>query len=70
MAVWRSRNTAYQQEHIVGATAFGGSDLILWGSFSLNFKLDLFVLGGTLTGQTYRDRIMCPLVVHHFDRHP
>jgi len=54
----------------VGATALGGSGITLWGSFSLNCKLDLYVLDGTLTEQKYRDGIMCPLVVHHFDGPP
>ena len=53
--VWRQRNTAFEQEHIVGTTAFGGGGVTVWGCFSLTCKIDLYVLGGTLTGQKYRD---------------
>ena len=51
-------------------TAFGGAGVTVWGCFSLNCKLDLYVLDGTLTGQKYSDQILHPLVVHHFDCHP
>jgi hypothetical protein len=68
--VWRPRNTAFLQEHIVCTTAFGGAGVTVWGSFSLNCKLDLYVLDGTLTGQKYRDQTLCPLVVPHFDCDP
>jgi len=54
----------------VGTTAFGGGGVIVWGCFSLNCKLDLHVLEGTLTRQMYRDQILRPLVVTHFDCHP
>jgi hypothetical protein len=53
---------------IVGTTAFGG--FTVWGCFSLNCKLDLYVLDGTSTGQKYHDQILRPLVVPHFDCHP
>jgi hypothetical protein len=68
--VWRQRNTAFLQEHIVGTTAFGGGGFTVWGCFSLNCKLDLYVLGGTWTGQKSRDQTLRPLVVPHFDCHP
>ena len=50
-------------------TAFGGAGVTVWGCFSLNYKLDLYVLGGTLTGQKYRHQSLCSLVVPHFDCH-
>ena len=68
--VWRQRNTAFQQENIVGTTAFGGGGVTVSGCFSLTCKIDLYVLDGTLTGQKYRDEILRPLVVPHFDCHP
>ena len=69
--VWRQRNTSFIQEHnIVSTTAFGGGGFTVWGCFSLNCKLDLYTLDGTLTGETYRDQILLPLVVPHFDCHP
>ena len=70
LRVWRPRNTALLQEHIVCTTAFGGAGVTVCGCFSLNCKLDLYVLDGTLTGQKYRDQTLCPLVVPHFDCHP
>jgi transposase len=70
LRVWRPRNTAFLQEHIVCTTAFGGAGVTVCGCFSLNCKLDLYVLDGTLTGQKYRDQTLCPLVVPHFDCHP
>jgi hypothetical protein len=48
--VWRPRSTAFLQEHIVCTTAFGGAGVTVWGCFSLNCKLDLYVLDGTSTG--------------------
>jgi hypothetical protein len=68
--VWRPRNTTFQQEHIVGTTAFGGGGFTVWGCFSLNCKIDLYVFDGTLRGQKYRDQILHSLVVPHFDGHP
>jgi hypothetical protein len=46
--VWRPRNATFQQEHIVGTTAFGGGGFTVWGCFSLNCKIDLYVIDGTL----------------------
>jgi hypothetical protein len=57
-------------EHIVGTTAFGGGGFTVWGCFSLNCKIDLYVIDGTLRGQKYRDHILRSLVVPHFDGHP
>jgi hypothetical protein len=54
----------------VGTTAFGGGGVTVWRCFSLNCKIDLYVLDGTLTGQKTRDEILRPLVVPHFDGHP
>lgn len=68
--VWRQRGTAYNQEHVLGTTAFGGGGVTVWGCFSLNCKLELYVLNGTLTGQKYLDQILRPLIVEHFDAHP
>jgi hypothetical protein len=48
-------------------TAFDGAGVTVWGCFSLNCKLDLYVIDGTLTGQKYRHQSLCSLVVPHFD---
>jgi hypothetical protein len=39
------------------------------GCFSFDCKLDLYVLDGNLTGQKYRDNVLAPCVVPHFDNH-
>jgi hypothetical protein len=44
--VWRQRNTSCQDNHILGTTAFGGGDVTVWGCFSFDCKLDLYVLDG------------------------
>ena len=47
----------------MGTTAFGGGDVTVWGCFSFDCKLDLYVLDGNLTGQKYRDNVLAPRVV-------
>jgi hypothetical protein len=42
----------------VGTTAFGGGGFTVWGCFSLNCKIDLYVIDWTLRGQKYRDQIL------------
>jgi hypothetical protein len=61
--VWRQRNTSFQDNHILGTTTFGGEGVTVWGCFSFDCKLDLYVLDGNLTGQR------APRVVPHFDNH-
>ena len=67
--VWRQRNTSFHDNHILGTTAFGGGGLTVWGCFSFYWKLELYVLYGNLTGQKYRDNVLAPRVVPHFDNH-
>ena len=50
-------------------TAFGGGGVTVWGCFSFDCKLDLYVLDGNLTGQKYSDNVLAPRVVPHFDNH-
>ena len=52
-----------------GTTAFGGGGVTVWGCFSFDCKLDLYVPDGNLTGQKYRDNVLAPCVVPHFDNH-
>ena len=47
----------------MGTAAFGGGGVTVWRYFSLNCKIDLYVLDGTLAGQKYRVEILRPLVV-------
>ena len=67
--VCRQQNTSLQDNHIVGTTTFGGGGVAVCGCFSVECKLDLYVLDGNLTGQTYRDNVLAPRVVPHFDNH-
>jgi hypothetical protein len=60
----------FYRNNIVDTTTFGGGGVTVLGCLSLNCKLDWYVLDGTLTGQRYRDQILRPLVVPHFDCHP
>jgi hypothetical protein len=59
------RNTSFQDNHILGTTAFGGECVTVWGCFSFDCKLDLYVLDVNLTGQKYRDNVLAPRVVPH-----
>ena len=52
-----------------GHNCFWGGGVTVWGCFSFDCKLDLYVLDGNLTGQKYRDNVLAPRVVPHFDSH-
>jgi transposase len=67
--VWRQRNTSFQDNHILGTTVLGFGGVTVWGCFSFDCKLDLYVLDGNLTCQKYRDNVFAPRVVPHFDNH-
>jgi hypothetical protein len=43
--------------------------LYVAGCFSFDCKLYLYVFDGNLTGQKYRDNVLAPRVVPHFDNH-
>jgi hypothetical protein len=47
--LWRQRNTSFQDNHMLGTTAFGGGGVTVWGCFSFDCKLDLYVIDGNLT---------------------
>jgi hypothetical protein len=47
--VWRQRNTSFQDNHILGTTAFGDGGVTVWGCFSFDFNL---------TGQKYRSLLL------------
>ena len=64
-----NENTSFQDNHILDTTAFAGGGVTVWGCFSFDCKLDLYVLDGNLTGQKDRDNVLAPRVVPHFDNH-
>lgn len=70
MRVWREKNQAYDENHVCPITPFGGGGVTVWGCFSLNCKLEMYVLGGNMNGQIYRDNVLRDIVVPHFDNHP
>ena len=69
MRGWRPKNTAYREQHILGTTAIGGGGVTVWGCFSFNCKMDLYILNGIMTGQKYCDNNIRDIVVPHFDNH-
>jgi hypothetical protein len=54
----KSSMATFQDNHILGTTAFEGEGVTVWGCFSFDCKLDLYVLDGNLTGQKYRDNVL------------
>ena len=58
--VLRQRNTSFQDNHMLGTTAFGDGGVTVWGCFSFDYNLDLYVLDGNLTGQKHRDNVLAP----------
>jgi hypothetical protein len=50
-----------------GHNCFWGVGVAVWDCFSFECKLDLYVFDGNLTGQRYRDNVLAPRVVPHFD---
>ena len=52
-----------------GNNCFWGWGVTVWGCFSFDCKLDLYVLDGNLTGQIYRGNVLAPRVVPNFDNH-
>jgi hypothetical protein len=56
-------------KHVISGPHFGDGDVTVWGCFSFDCKLDLYVLDGNLTGQKYRDNVLVPRVVPHCDNH-
>ena len=55
---WRQWNTSFQDNHILGTTAFGGGGAIARGCYSFDCKLNLYVLDGNLINQKYRDNVL------------
>ena len=64
--VWRERNTALNENHVVGTIFFGGGGVTVRGSFSNDCKLFLRIIDGRLDGRKY---ILDGHVRLHFDNH-
>jgi hypothetical protein len=68
------KGLAPTKHFISGQPHFGHNCFWGWwcnclGCFSFDCKLDLYVIDGNLTGQKYRDNVLAPHVVPHFDNH-
>ena len=46
---------------------FGGGSVMVWGGISFNSRTQLIIFNGNLTGQRYRDEILAPVEVPHFN---
>lgn len=61
--IWREPGTRYRHSNIRERDRFGGGGIMVWAGIMLNGRTSLHVFeGGSLTGQTYRDRILEPYV--------
>ncbi|KAK3105926.1 hypothetical protein FSP39_008699 [Pinctada imbricata] len=58
-----------ETRHSTKVITFGGGSVTVWGCFSNDCKLDMFVLDGTLNAVKYRDNILRTLVVPRFENH-
>lgn len=61
--VWRRRGERYAQCNVLERDPYGGGSVMVWAGISHNFKTDLVVIDGTLTGQGYLDQVIDPHVV-------
>jgi hypothetical protein len=66
--IWRQRKHFISGQPHFGHDCFWGWGVTVWGCFSFDCKLDSYVLDGNLTGQKYRDNVLAPRVVPHFNR--
>lgn len=68
--VWRQRNTRFTPRHVQPTYQGGGGSVMIWGCISYGCKLNLVTVPGTLNAAKYRDNILVPVVIPHFDNHP
>ena len=67
--VWRRKNERFADYYfcnIIERDPCGGGSVMVWAGISNNFKTDLVVINGTLTGQRYIDHVINPYVVPFF----
>ena len=64
--VWRRPNERFAPCNIMERDPYGGGSVMVWSGVSGNFKTDLVVINGTLTGQRYIDQVINPYIVPFF----
>ena len=63
LRVWRRRGERYADVNIVEQERFGGGGIMVWAGVSSNYKTDLVLMNGRITGQHYLDTIIDPVIV-------
>ena len=66
---WRRRGERLDQDNVVERDRHGGGSVMVWAGIHHDGKTDLVIVPGNLTAQRYRDRIIEPVVVPHFQQH-
>ena len=61
--VWRRPGERYVDAAVREHDRYGGGSVMVWGGFSLRHRTPLHRVEGRLTGATYRDTILRPLVM-------
>ena len=61
--VWRCPGERFADATVMQHDRFGGGSVMVWGGFSFNHRTPLHRVEGRLTGVTYRDTILRPLVL-------
>ena len=64
--VRRRKNERFADCNIIERDPYGGGSVMVWAGISNNFKTDLVIINGTLTGQRYIDQVINPYVVPFF----
>ena len=64
--MWRRPNERFALCNILERDPYGGGSVMVWADVSGNFKSDLVVINGTLTGQRYIDQVINPYIVPFF----
>ena len=60
--VWRAKGERYADCCISEHDRFGGGSVMIWAGISVDYKTDLHIIEGSLTGAKYRDNILHPIV--------
>ena len=61
--VWRRQGERYQDPTISQRDRHGGGSVMVWGGISRNHKTSLHCVQGSMTGVSYRDSILQPVVL-------
>jgi transposase len=56
--VYRNSGNRTLSQYVQPVVAFGGAGVMVWAGISMNFRTDLHIIDGSLTGQRYNDDII------------